>query len=107
MDNLYKFAALSGVALVGFLIWLTWRVQREIQAGLLELSVNKALTAPVPSYRYGSLIAGSMPAPAHASFVNKPRTKMDGRLLSRVKWNKDLMPRSSTNSSIVLATLPP
>jgi hypothetical protein len=43
-DNLYKFAALSGVALAGFLIWLTWKVQRELQAASLAITVKQRMS---------------------------------------------------------------
>ncbi len=43
-DNLYKFAALSGVALAGFLIWLTWKVQRELQAVLLTITLKQRMS---------------------------------------------------------------
>jgi hypothetical protein len=42
-DNLYKFAALSGVALIGFLSWLAWKTQRDLQAALLAITVKKRL----------------------------------------------------------------
>src|SRR4051812_13688935 len=41
-DNLYKFAALSGVALAAFLLWLTWRIQRELESDLLAIRVKQA-----------------------------------------------------------------
>src|SRR5882762_6140472 len=41
-DNLYKFMALSGVAIVGFFIWFVWKTQREIRGLLTEIEIRKA-----------------------------------------------------------------
>jgi hypothetical protein len=41
-DNLYKFIALSGLVLVGFLAWLVWRTQRELLTTLEEVNLRNA-----------------------------------------------------------------
>jgi hypothetical protein len=42
VDNLYKFAALSGVALVAFLLWLDWNIRRELTETFAELQTKQA-----------------------------------------------------------------
>ena len=49
-DNLYKFVALSGIALVAFTLWLRWKLQNELEADLLSLMISKAKSEAAVSH---------------------------------------------------------
>jgi hypothetical protein len=99
VDNRYKFAALSGVALAGFLLWLSWKTLRELQATLLALAIKTARIAGAQTQHEDPQKFDDVMPPrqarrsdsTHSRVRQRPRI-VEGYFVARNVWRSTSLP---------------